>query len=401
MRGKALIVVALAALLTPLAALPAQSTTPCFGVLSTMTAVPGEVTFGTAGDDVIVGTAGDDDIRGGRGRDRICGLGGNDDLRGGAGRDRISGGDGDDLIDGNAGENEVLSGGAGNDTLHARGQGTTAAGGPGADTLVSFGAFLVLRGNGGNDHITSGYRNDLDAGTGADHCALDMDVAGVGCETQELLCGSLGAELPGGPLTSLTTASGDFDGDGAPDTLYVWRDGTTWMAHVETAAGFGAQHELDTPPAEPAAAIGGYDINGDGIDEAFAVVGSGASRTIVGLGTLYEPVGSPAIGLFCDLVGIEFGSGAAATFPVGASAANMNGLTCRSAQHALRFYVQDTADGITFQQHRYDHAYHPNFAVDDPWLEAVADWHGILTWPADAAAIERAGEFHCGTLALP
>ena len=79
MRPKLLTTLTLVALLSPLAGLPARATTYCFGVPSTMTALPGHVTYGTPGDDVIMGTAGNDVIRGGRGQDRICGLGGDDD----------------------------------------------------------------------------------------------------------------------------------------------------------------------------------------------------------------------------------------------------------------------------------------------------------------------------------
>ena len=102
MRGKALVVLALAALLTPLAALPAHSTTYCFGTPTTMSVVPGGTTYGTAGDDVILGTAGNETIFGMGGRDRLCGEGGDDRLYGGAGRDRLAGDAGNDLIIGGA-----------------------------------------------------------------------------------------------------------------------------------------------------------------------------------------------------------------------------------------------------------------------------------------------------------
>ena len=44
----------------------------------------------------------------------------------------------------------------------------------------------------------------------------------------------------------LSIRHGDFDGDGLQDTLYVWKDGSDWIAHIETDAGFGAQTVLPT-----------------------------------------------------------------------------------------------------------------------------------------------------------
>ena len=216
MRGKALAVLALAALLIPLAALPAQSTTFCFGLPTTMSVVPGGTTYGTAGDDVILGTAGNETIYGNGGKDRLCGGGGDDRLYGGPGRDRLAGDEGNDLLNSGAGMNQVLNGGSGNDIIRAQGKGDTASGGPGADTLISTAPFLVLRGNGGDDHITSDYRNDLDAGVGRDRCTLALGVPGTGCEQVELACGTGGTPLPGGiprmssapdPGTSTATAS--------------------------------------------------------------------------------------------------------------------------------------------------------------------------------------------------
>ena len=131
MRGKALVVLALAALLTPLAALPAQSTTYCFGVPTTMSAVPGGTTYGTAGDDVILGTAGNETIYGNGGRDRLCGGGGDDRLYGGAGRDRLAGDEGNDLIIGGAGTTRCSTAAPATTPSGLQGSATRPTGGPG------------------------------------------------------------------------------------------------------------------------------------------------------------------------------------------------------------------------------------------------------------------------------
>ena len=94
---------------------------------ATITAQPGVVTPGTAGDDVIYGTPGDDRIAGLGGNDIIVGFGGNDQLSGGDGDDTLCGGDGNDRLAGDLG-NDVLVAGADNDDL---------SGGPGDDRLVA------------------------------------------------------------------------------------------------------------------------------------------------------------------------------------------------------------------------------------------------------------------------
>lgn len=348
MRGKALVMLALAALLTPLAALPAGSTVLCFGQAPTIVvAAPGLITTGTAGNDVILGTAGNDTIRGLAGDDRICGRGGDDVLEGNAGTDRLSGGDGDDVLRGGSGVGNQLFGAAGDDTIIAIGPSDTAHGGGGNDFVDARNtSFSVLDGGPGRDTIYSGYRSDLDAGPGIDHCGLGMDVEGVNCETVELQCGTAGDPLPS-LMVDMTSATGDFDGNGLDDTLYVYKDGSTWVAHIETDAGFGAETVLPSSEFAPARAIGGRDINRDGVDEAFMVVETGASSEIVGIYTLYEPVGSPTTGLSCGLVPVVFSPvPAEAGFVIDYGIFQQSGLYCRPGG-GLREFQQETLDGFT------------------------------------------------------
>jgi len=438
MRGKVLVVLALAALLTPLGALPAQSAGGlCFGQFPTMFADAGVDTIGSAGNDVILGTAGPDTIFGNGGRDTICGEGGDDTLWGGPGRDRIDGGDGNDLIDPGGGQNQMLKGGAGNDTIRSRGEDSKAYGGaghdtvtakaygmfqeiyggldddrlfvrmsnagayggPGHDVLRSYAAFVDLHGDTGNDRIYSGYRNGLDAGDGFDRCHLDVAVPGTGCERVTLLCYG-GEPLPPEPPDNLTNAFGDFDGNGVDDTLYVWKEGTQWVAHIETDGGFGGEAVLGTSQYDVARAIGGHDINGDGVDEAFLQVATGASTTVLGIFTLWEAVGSPATGLYCGLVPVMYAEAPAETsFIIGGPVLFQNGLQCR-ANHTLREYSQDTSDGYTYTQHRYDYDYLPGFGITDPVVHQTASSVGTLYSPADDAQIALGASFTCGSLSL-
>ena len=123
---------------------------------ATITAQPGVVTVGTAGNDVIYGTAGDDRIAGLGGNDIIIGLGGNDQVSGGDGDDTLCGGDGNDLLAGGLG-NDVLVAGAGNDDL---------SGGPGGDRLVA---------GSGTDRLAGGEGTDTCGPIGGSVTALDCE----------------------------------------------------------------------------------------------------------------------------------------------------------------------------------------------------------------------------------
>ncbi|MEA2685534.1 MAG: hypothetical protein QOE93_729 [Actinomycetota bacterium] len=114
---------------------------------ATITASPGVITFGTAGNDVIYGTAGPDRITGLGGNDVIVGMGGNDQLVGddgndtlcgGLGNDSLSGGAGTDQLEGDAG-NDDLTGGADDDKLFGGDNVDRLAGGTGTDTCVAGG----------------------------------------------------------------------------------------------------------------------------------------------------------------------------------------------------------------------------------------------------------------------
>jgi serine protease len=113
---------------------------------ATINAIPGVLTIGTPGDDVIYGTAGPD---------RIAGMGGNDIILGFGGDDHISGGDGDDLLCGGGG-NDRLSGDAGNDVLHGEAGNDDLTGGAGDDRLFGGADVDRLVGGAGTDHCEAG-----------------------------------------------------------------------------------------------------------------------------------------------------------------------------------------------------------------------------------------------------
>jgi hypothetical protein len=401
MRGKTLVVLALAAVLCSLAALPAQSAATCFKRAPSLVAVPGVPTYGTPGPDVILGTNGNDVIYGRGGNDRLCGLGGNDKLYGEAGRDRISGGAGNDDLRGGPGKHQVLRGDDGADEIYSLGLGTVASGGDGSDLIRTNDPFVVIRGNGGADLITAGYRNDLNAGLGVDSCTLGLGTPGTGCETVTLDCGTGGTPLPSPLPAGWTMDIADFDGNGWSDTLYVWNDGAHWIASVQTDGGFGAQLELPTHPSDSAEALGGHDINGDGIDEAFIKVGSGASTSVVGLYALFQPDPDELPLYTCGLEPVLFTpSMAEASFVIGGSVMHGDGLQCR-AHNTLRQYQQETLDGTHWTQDRDNFRYLPQFAVARPVLPWLSHTQHNLVWPADQAQINLGYALNCSGVLAP
>jgi hypothetical protein len=131
----------------------------CYGQSATIVAVPGQVTTGTSGRDVIIGTPGADTIHAGGGDDLVCAGGGDDIVDGGAGKDRLRGQSGNDTLDGRGGKDR-LSGGAGNDTQ---------TGGVGDDDLTGGFGDDALGGGPGDDGLSGGEGDDaLDGGPGDD-----------------------------------------------------------------------------------------------------------------------------------------------------------------------------------------------------------------------------------------
>jgi Tol biopolymer transport system component len=100
--------------------------------LCTHYSVPGQITVGTEGNDIICGTEGDDRISALGGNDIVYGFGGNDQLSGGAGDDRMFGGIGDDSFVGGAGV-DFTSGGPGADRFAADATDRIDPGAPGAN----------------------------------------------------------------------------------------------------------------------------------------------------------------------------------------------------------------------------------------------------------------------------
>lgn len=110
----------------------------------------------------------------------------------------------------------------------------------------------------------------------------------------------------------------DGDGDGLDDELTVFRDGGTWWVQVAWAAGGSGAVAIDDADmgARP---LGGFDLDGDGADEAWVAIAGPASGSLVGsfrvLGCGLWPI-------------LDAGSGQPFVFPVTSSIGTFSGATC-------------------------------------------------------------------------
>ncbi len=182
---------------------------------------------------------------------------------------------------------------------------------------------------------------------------------------------------------SVTSKPGDFDGNGAADTLRAYQLGAEWRLRVELAGGGGA--DIAVPGVAPVSALkalGGYNIDANLRDEAFAVVGSGASTAIIGLWTFAN----------CQLTRVTVGS-QPAEFPVGATVQNQSGLSCvqGTAIQALKAQLAPSGTMFNVQRMVYDLVGNTLVLGNTPPLAALA--------PGDPN-LAPYSRFACGSLTL-
>lgn len=175
--------------------------------------------------------------------------------------------------------------------------------------------------------------------------------------------------------------SGDLDGDGLSDELFTYQAGENdWRVRVTFADGGGADAGIaqsdDLTPPRP---IGGFDVDGDGAEEAFLTVGAGASTTLVGLFDISA----------CVVQRITTG-GVAAVFSVGASLGAESGLICPGDGTLRRNFAQRV------DQDSFEGGYE-EFSVDGTNLIPIETVSGLLT-SAEAAQLAT---LDCGGLTLP
>lgn len=190
--------------------------------------------------------------------------------------------------------------------------------------------------------------------------------------------------LPGN-ATYQTTAPGNFDGDGQPDVLRAYQAAGAWHLRAELSAG----GQVDVTVANVGAgdavkAVGGFDIDENIIDEAFATVGSGAYAAIVGI----WKAGGP-----CQLNRLTV-NGQPSAFAVGASVGNRSGLRCvaRTALQALQTQANNTGTQYTGTITNYD-------VVGSTLVLANTSPPQVVA--ASDPGLAPYGSLTCGSLKLP
>ena len=119
-------------------------------------------------------------------------------------------------------------------------------------------------------------------------------------------------------------AGADVDGDGDVDTLHAYATGdpdtpNQWWLQVSFAGGGGSAYAVEHPGAllSGVRANDGFDLNGDGTEEFFAKIGSGASATVMGIFDVID----------CELVHVTV-DGSPVELTIGASVGNFSGYEC-------------------------------------------------------------------------
>lgn len=187
-------------------------------------------------------------------------------------------------------------------------------------------------------------------------------------------------DLPAGTVT-FAVVGGDFDGDGNEDGMLTYQAGVDdWRLRIVFADGGGADSPIvegeDFAPPRP---IGGFDIDGDGAEEVFVTVGSGASTILVG----FFDVAACVAARITE-------SGVPAAFPIGASIGNSSGIYCDGAGTVERNFAQYVADD------EYEGGFAP-YMLDGSMLTAFpGDGAGFTADEAFALAT-----LACGDLTLP
>ncbi|MEY2404697.1 MAG: hypothetical protein QOD38_2248 [Acidimicrobiaceae bacterium] len=170
--------------------------------------------------------------------------------------------------------------------------------------------------------------------------------------------GQCDASPPPASAINVTNAEGDFNDDSAADTLIVYGTGTATQPspyHVQIALANSAG-TIDTIIADAATdnsqavkALGGADItasaglppDGSG-DEAFVLVGSGASDALVGV---FQLVG-------CNLARLTGPRGTElSVFAIGGAVTHLDGLRCDGTAGGQRLVVLSATsnDAITYE----------------------------------------------------
>ncbi len=192
---------------------------------------------------------------------------------------------------------------------------------------------------------------------------------------------------PSASAMEVTTVFADVDGDAYLDKVSTYRQEETWTVRVDLATGGGAAEAFgpDVGAFDPVAAIGAFDIEGDGTGELFVKVGAGAYTSLVQILDYEDCTVTP---ITLDTID-DAGDGMTAIFPVGASIGFQSGMTC-IGDMLWTFDAELSGDGTFYE------------VMEIPYTLSGS----VLTQGFGDGAIVDADEmtgplFNCGDLTLP
>jgi hypothetical protein len=178
------------------------------------------------------------------------------------------------------------------------------------------------------------------------------------------------------------------DGDHVPDRAYTLpfpdhaRESLPVSVHVVVGEQGGVGVVLPVMNV-PLAAIGGYDVDGDGRDELFVKTGEGAYTSWIDVFE-FDPVA-------CALTRLAAPGATLPQFAVGASVGNGSGLACTGGK-----FVSSTMSRISDEPLRY-HVRSRTYVIDGDALRPT----NTSERDTDAEGAAAASVFDCGGLRLP
>lgn len=178
--------------------------------------------------------------------------------------------------------------------------------------------------------------------------------------------------------TEVSVAAGDFDGDGRPDEVRTYRHIGDYYVQIGLAAGGGDTLRVRPDLQAGLAPIGGFDVDGDGDDEAWVRVSAGGPVRVVGL-LAFDA---------CTLAEISV-DGAPARFAINRTFLGGSGVECAAAGGAgITVFEGSSDDGANFSVQR------RTLRLDGAALVQVAQ----DTSTVDAGTAQFS--FNCGSLSF-
>ena len=223
-------------------------------------------------------------------------------------------------------------------------------------TLASVGACSDDDGDGDGDEAVASTATVVDDATST------TGARGTTSTSARAVCEA--AEVPA-PRGELTYIGAELDGDDEGDTAYTTLADDGWHLRADLGDGGTADELLTTSPSDEANVESVRDLDGDGTDELWVVVGNGASARIVGLFDLDG----------CDLEAVQLG-GSPAEFAVGGPVLLLQGVRCE-ADGRVTHLGATSEDGESFT------TLDLTYELRGGELVRVADASGALT-SADA-----------------